>query len=70
MYGISFVEEQNEANIDSVVSQGHGDVVRLLLAEGANPNVATVAGETPLFIAEHLNRRVAVQLLIPVRETL
>ena len=53
----------NECQQD-VYWEGHKDVVKLLLDEGADPNKADQEGETPLSMAKRKGKRDVIRLFL------
>ena len=54
----------NSTSIGEIKSQGHAEVVNLLLDDRVEPNAETTNGDTPLHLAAFKNHHKVVRLLL------
>ena len=64
MVDMNFMTESNGSPLILAASNGHIDVVQLLLDRGAKPNFANQHGTTPLHLAALIDHKDVVQLLL------
>jgi len=63
---VNYRNKEGKTALHFAVDQKNTEIVRLLLAQGANPNISDNLGWTPLHIAAQVNAFTIVQLLLDV----